>query len=177
MLGAMRNALPVFLALVGVAVVSGLALRWWPRSFAAAMQELVDGDACGAAREACLRVVLDGGRTGLAGGDLGAGVAAAMAAISLGDEPGYRAILAQAAGRTPLLAGGAAAGAAEPAWIAAASFGEPHLRSLLNATLAESRGAHAAARAEYARAGRAARLAGAELAARLAEAGLARLPP
>jgi hypothetical protein len=176
MLGAMKP-LPVFLALVAAAVGSGLAMRWWPRTLASAVDELGDGDATGAERQACLRIVQERGLARLREGDLRAGVLAAAAAISLGDRSGYRAILAAAAGRTPLLPGGAADGAADPEWIAAASFGDAHLRGLLLAWRDENLGDAPAARSGYARAARAARLAGAELAARLADEGLARLPP
>lgn len=157
------------LILIVAALAAGLTLRLWPRSFDSALLELVDGDADAGERVACLRQLRDTGFARMRAGDRGAGVLAAMAAVALEDEAGYRQIVGFAAAATgSAWSPGAAGEALDAVGLDNASFGVAHLRSLLLGQRAARLGEPGAA-THFAQAARAARLAGAPLAARLAD--------
>ena len=170
----MRGPLKLLVLLTAGVLSLGVWLRWAPGpDLGSAVEQLVDGDLDHAARQACLRLVVATGRRGAAEGDLQAGVLAAMAALELGDRPGYEQVAALLRGRSPWLPG-----CTEPASpdvpVGDLSLGQPYLRSLLLAQQAENRADRAAASRQFTLARNSARLYGAGEVARLAAEGLER---
>ena len=156
-------ALAAFLGVCALAVVASVASRLWPVGVADAVVRLADGDLERSEREAMLAIVLRGdGGADAAAPDL----AAAMAAVALGDEAAYRRLC----GARPL----PFAAPPPPPGLLRAALGDRVLIALLFAMAAEAAG-DPHARALYERAAQSSALFGMQFAHRLAEEGLQRL--
>jgi len=158
----LTGPLRLFLCLCGLAVAASLIAHAWPESAAAALTRLRDGDL-----ERAERVQLLARVAAAAGTDGVPSLAAAGAAIALGDADGYARVCA---GR-PL----PFATAPDAATLSAAAVGDRAVETLLVAMAAEAAGERARARAGYERAAASARLYAMPFAQRLAVDGGARV--
>lgn len=153
-----------FLTVVGAVLADAAVQRLWPPSLAEVHRLLADGDLEHAERVGMLeRLRAAGGASSATRGDRLAG---AMAAVGLEDETGYLALA------------GAAVPPVQPAdveFLDTAAFGDPVLRPLMQAMLAEAGGHRDDARRRYEQVAASTRLFGMDLAHRLAEAGAVRL--
>lgn len=169
--------LAIALAVSLAALVYGPVLRAQLPDFDGAFAELLDGDLDHAERWARLAVVRDGGlEIARVRGQPEAAVAAASAAVLLGDDPGLQAILtgmSEADLESPFVPGGAPAEVTvEAAW--RAGLGVSRLADLWLAHAAENAGRRERARMLYQRSSRSAELAGNALCREVAGRGLAR---
>jgi len=158
------RVLVAFLCVCALAVAASLAARLWPVGVEEAVVRLCDGDLERGEREAMLAIVLRGD----GGADAAApGLAAAMAAVALGDETAYRRLC----GARPL----PFAAVPPPPSLQRAALGDPVLRALLAAMAAEAKG-DPSARVRWESARQSSLLFGMQFARRLTEAALQRLP-
>ena len=155
----------VFLAAVAAAVLAGLRQRFPTPDLDGAVRLLADGDLDGAERERMLRRLRDLGE-----GDARpfAGWAAGLAALSLGDQEGFRAAFQRVGGVPPTQEPG-------PGDVEFLHLGDPMLGNVRAALQAELGGDRDLARRRWRQVQVQARMTGHTLAAELAAAGLGRL--